>query len=328
MSPGQPLVSIVTPSFNQAAYLEAAMRSVLEQDYPNLEYLVVDGGSQDGSQEIIQRYADRLSWWVSEPDAGQAEAINKGFARARGEIVAWLNSDDLYLPGAVQQAVQVLQRHPAAGLVYGNALTITAEGVPLNLLKFPRWELADLLRFRIICQPAVFLRRAALEAAGPLDQSFHFMLDHQLWLRLAGRSPIVQTSEMLAAARHHPQAKNAAQAENFSVEILRLLEWIQRQPQFADLYARDRRQIAGGAYRLSARYLLDAGQARQSLRTYLQALRLAPAYTLRHWHRMLYALLVMLGLGGLERWYRRMEPPPDLTGYPQLQDWPGLALHP
>ena len=124
----QPLVTIVTPSFNQAPYLETTIRSVLEQDYPNIEYIVMDGGSNDGSAEIIKRYADRLAYWESEKDKGQTDAINKGFARSHGEILAWLNSDDILYPHAVREAVDYLTSHPECGLVYGNSDFIDAQG--------------------------------------------------------------------------------------------------------------------------------------------------------------------------------------------------------
>jgi glycosyltransferase involved in cell wall biosynthesis len=155
----QPLVSIVTPSYNQAAYLEATINSVLAQDFAPLEYLIVDGASQDGSPQIIQRHTGRLAWWISEADRGQAEAINKGFQHAKGEIVAWLNSDDVYLPGAIQSAVNALQANPQAGMVYGDAITIDPAGRPLNRLAFGDWGLFDLMNFRVVCQPAVFMRR-------------------------------------------------------------------------------------------------------------------------------------------------------------------------
>ncbi|HSO26669.1 MAG TPA: glycosyltransferase, partial [Anaerolineales bacterium] len=135
-----PLVSIITPSYNQNRFLEATMRSILQQEGVRIEYIIVDGGSQDGSVETIRRYDERLAWWVSEPDRGQAEAINKGFARAQGEIVAWLNSDDLFLPGAAVAAAAALQGQPDAGFVFGDALTIDAHGRPLNRLDFRHWE--------------------------------------------------------------------------------------------------------------------------------------------------------------------------------------------
>ncbi len=108
----KPLVSIITPSYNQVQYLEDTIQSVIQQDYPNIEYIVVDGGSTDGSLEVIERYKNKLAWWVSEPDQGQADAINKGFRKASGEIIAWLNSDDLYLPGAISSAVELFQENP------------------------------------------------------------------------------------------------------------------------------------------------------------------------------------------------------------------------
>ena len=118
--PDKPKVSIITPSFNQARFLEQTMRSVLEQDYPNIEYIVIDGGSSDGSLEIIQKYADRLAYWQSQKDKGQTDAINQGFARANGEILAWLNSDDILYPGAVTAAVKQLLEHPEVGMVYAD----------------------------------------------------------------------------------------------------------------------------------------------------------------------------------------------------------------
>jgi hypothetical protein len=300
MSRAQPLVSIVTPSFNQGQYLEQTMLSVLGQvgadhDPPiAVEYLLVDGGSTDGSLDIIQRYAGRLAWWVSESDSGQAEAINKGLQRARGEYVAWLNSDDLYLPGAITQAVQALRDDPAASMVFANAITIDAQGHKLNDLIFGNWGLEELMRFRIICQPAVFMRRAALERAGYLDLSYHFLLDHHLWLRLAQQGAVRHVAATWAAARHHPQAKNVAQAAGFGREAFRILEWLQTQPDLAPHLAAHRRRILAGAHRLDGRYLLDGEQPARALRAYLQSLRYDPAFALQHWRRMAYALVYLL----------------------------------
>ncbi len=156
-TPSLPRVSIVTPSFNQAAFLEETIQSVLSQDYPNLEYIIIDGGSTDGSVEIIEKYADRLAYWVSEKDAGQADGINKGLVRATGEVVAWLNSDDTYLggaietflPGSIRSAVAALQANPDCGLVYGDVLAVDAAGQKLNLARYDDWNLDDLLRFKI-----------------------------------------------------------------------------------------------------------------------------------------------------------------------------------
>ena len=128
----KPLVTIVTPSYNQAAFIERTIQSVLGQDYPDIEYIIMDGGSSDGSAEIIRRYEDRLAYWESVKDKGQTDAINKGFARAHGEILAWLNSDDVLYPHAVSEAVAYLTEHPECGLVYGNCDFIDAEGNVTN----------------------------------------------------------------------------------------------------------------------------------------------------------------------------------------------------
>src|ERR1043165_7317408 len=144
-----PLVSIITPSYNQAAYLEQTIQSVLTQDYPRIEFMVIDGGSTDASVEIIKKYADRLAYWVSEKDSGQAEAINKGLTRAKGEILAWLNSDDYYLPNTILAVVRCFDENPDVDLIYGDMLAVDGDGRIINLLKYKQLSLEDLLCFQI-----------------------------------------------------------------------------------------------------------------------------------------------------------------------------------
>jgi glycosyltransferase involved in cell wall biosynthesis len=296
-----PLVSIVTPSFNQADYLEETILSVLRQDYPNLEYFVVDGGSTDGSVEIIKKYAGQLAWWVSEPDQGQADAINKGLRRAKGEIVAWLNSDDLYLSGTIQRAVEVMQKNPDLGLVYGNLHSINPRGEHVNTITYQQYTLQDLLAFRIIGQPAVFMRRAVLEKAGYLDLNYSYLLDHHLWIRMAALGELKYVPEDWAAGRIHPQAKNVAQAPGFGREALKVLAWAEHEPGLAEIIKIDQKYVWAGAHRLNARYLLDGGLAKESLREYWLAFKYQPGYALKHWHRIIFAVLSLLGLSSLHR---------------------------
>ena len=217
-----PLVSIITPSFNQAQFLEETIRSVLAQDYPNLEYILVDGGSTDGSLEIIQCYADRLAWWVSEPDRGQTDALNKGFARARGEVFAWLNSDDTYLPGAISQAVACLEVHPQAALVYGDADLIDEQGRVLGPFPARQTDLKHMLRGSVhIPQQASFFRGSLWPKVGPLDPSFYFAMDYDLWLRLAGHGIFVYTPQRWANFRLHGGAKTTLSDDRCYPEMVR-----------------------------------------------------------------------------------------------------------
>jgi glycosyltransferase involved in cell wall biosynthesis len=218
-----PLVSIITPSYNQARYLEETIQSVLSQDYAPLEYIIVDGGSTDGSREIIQRFADRLAWWVSEPDAGQTDAINKGFSRAQGEILAWLNSDDTYLPGAVASAVAYLQQHPEVGMVYGDANLVDEHGE--LIAKFPAAQ-TDYRRLRRgyvhIPQQAAFFRAALWRQVGPLDPTFYFAMDYDLWVRLARLSQLHYLPQTWANFRLHGGGKSVTADERCWPEMLRV----------------------------------------------------------------------------------------------------------
>lgn len=216
-----PLVSIITPSFNQARFLEAAIQSVLSQDYPRIEYIIVDGGSTDGSVDVIQKYADRLAWWVSEKDHGQTDAINKGFARATGKIFAWLNSDDTYEPRAVGQAVKYLLEHPEVGMVYADCNYINEEGRVIG--KFPAAQ-TDLPRLRQgyvhIPQQTMFFRA---ELWSPLDPSFYFAMDYDLWTRIASRAELKYLAgQTWANFRIHTSGKTISADDRCWPEMLRV----------------------------------------------------------------------------------------------------------
>jgi glycosyltransferase involved in cell wall biosynthesis len=300
-----PRVTIITPSYNQAPFLEETIRSVLSQEYPDLEYIIVDGGSTDGSVEIIQRYAGRLAWWVSEKDRGQADAINKGFARATGEIVAWLNSDDYYLPGAIQAAVMELQNHPEAGMVFGDVVSIDGAGVPFNVMTFGDWGLEELLQFNIIGQPSVFARRSVLEKAGPLDLSLDLLLDVELWMRVALVAPIRYVpGGRWSAARFHAGAKNVSQAPKYGRDAYRVVDRMATDPVLSPYYNRLRRRIWAGACRFDAHYLLDGGLPGAALRAYLRSLWYYPPIALPETRRILYAFVSQfINVGWLKRSY-------------------------
>jgi len=293
------LVSIITPSFNQANYLEQTLRSVLEQDYARIEYIVIDGGSTDGSVEIIRKYKDRFAYWVSEKDNGQAEAINKGLIRAKGEIVAWLNSDDYYLPKTISEVVKAFEENPDILMVYGDVLAVDEQGQTINVLKYRQLSFEDLLCFQIIGQPSVFFRRAALGKAGLLDASLHFLLDHHLWMRIAQQGKILHVPQTWSAARYHAEAKNRAKAAEFGREAFRILDWVKSQPGLTETVSRVERRARASAHRVDARYLLDGGEPWPALKAWMRALFIHPPTALARLNILISAILNLTGLGKL-----------------------------
>lgn len=239
-----PLVTIITPSFNQARYIEATIQSVLTQDYPNIEYLIVDGGSTDGTVEIIKKYANtlesgslipdirqlavglqshKINWWISEPDKGQTDAINKGFGRAKGQILAWLNSDDTYELGAISKAVEYLLDHPKVGMVYGDCNFINETGQVIGKFGSAQTDYLLLRQGYVhIPQQTMFFRVELWKELGPLDPSFYFAMDYDLWTRIAAHSEIKYVPQTWANFRLHTTGKTIAADDRCWPEMIRV----------------------------------------------------------------------------------------------------------
>ena len=219
-----PLVTVVTPSFNQGRYIRATIESVMSQDYPNLEYIVMDGGSTDATASVAKDYSSRLTF-TSEKDLGQSHAINKGFRMARGAIVSWLNSDDIYLPGAILKAVKAFERNPDAGAVYGEGYIIDSAGRTTS--RFPHteafnlWKLVHLSDY--ILQQTVSFRKQVLEEVGSLDEDLHYSMDWEILIRIGKRYPLVYIPEFMACLREYPEAKTSSGGLARAHEIRRML---------------------------------------------------------------------------------------------------------
>lgn len=214
-----PLVSIVTPSYNQAQFIRATIESVLQQDYSPMEYLVIDGGSTDGTVSILKEYDSQLKW-VSEPDNGQSDAINKGFRAARGEIIGWMNSDDTYEPGAVRRAIGVLNSDPEVGLVYGDVNVIDAEGRVLRTYHRRQLEPGEVLRGASVTQATVFLRKSILEQVGLLDPDLHYCMDTDLWFRCRAVTQFRHIPAIQANIRKHAACKTRSKRRQMAREYI------------------------------------------------------------------------------------------------------------
>ena len=202
-----PKVTIVTPSFNQAKYLEQTIMSVLNQDYPNIEYIVIDGGSTDGSVEIIKKFQNRLAYWISEPDSGQSAAINKGFKHAMGQIFNWINSDDLLMPSAVKIAVHYLMENPDIGMVYGDRITIDERGNFLSMNRYPSYN-ARIFRHHLrIPQESAFFRSELWSLVNGVDEDLKFCMDYDLFVKLSKITQFRHIPFVLGSYRKHSLSK-------------------------------------------------------------------------------------------------------------------------
>lgn len=292
-----PRISIVTPSYNQAKYLEETIRSVLLQRYPNLEYIIIDGGSTDGSVDIIRRYEYALTYWVSEPDQGQADAINKGLARATGDWVAWINSDDHYLSGAFAHVATAILQQPSTGLIFGD-LELSINGIRQII----GYSSAPSQMLRELCfpfQPTCFFKRSVLENVGFLNTSLHYALDADLLLRVMANVDWVYLPVPLASFRIQHGTKTYTSEEKFAYELLILLEQVLLQrAKYPKLQSLTDSELRCVFYRRASKHFYMGNHFRKSLMMILQAIKVNPP--------AFFSILQDEGIGWLTR---RLLPP-------------------
>ncbi len=256
-----PIISIVTPSYNQGSYLEETILSVLEQGYPALEFFIFDGGSTDGSLDIIQKHQDQLTFWESKPDRGQSHAINKGFRMASGEIVAWLNSDDLLAPGALKVVAQAWQQNPGVGLITGQTEIIDQAGKPTgNIFGSEPNVINSLLSSENpISQPSTFFSTSALKEVGFLYETLHMSMDWDLWLRIGARFPMLFITKILSKSRTWEMTKTRTQLVRSGPEHIRIVKnFFKQNPDF--LTSIQKRQALGSGYLRKGRLDYEAGK--------------------------------------------------------------------
>ncbi len=273
----RPKVSIITPSYNQGAFLEAALRSMLEQTYTPVEVIVMDGGSNDASVDILRRYAARLAYWESTPDHGQAHAINKGLQRATGDILGWLNSDDVLLPDTVERAVQIFQARPDVDVVYGGLERIDAAGAPLPTPRLPKDDQTfgpeTVIGECIVNQPGAFWRRSIMQRVGLLNEDLRYTMDYEYWIRIAlqgGR--FYHIDEKVARFRLSAGSKTVGQTAAMAGEQWRVLHETLARPDLSDQLELPAEQIRRRARYARAVISLHAAYGYFKLRRYAQAL--------------------------------------------------------
>lgn len=290
-----PLVSIVTPTFNQCHFLRDTIDSVLGQNYARVEYLVLDDGSTDATPQILAEYAGRIEW-ESQPNMGQTPTINKGWQRCRGEIVTWLNSDDTLLPGALEKVVAYFGQHPEVDIVFGDTLFTEENGTPIE--KSKSRGIFDYEKFVVECenpiaQPSAFIRRRVVDEVGLLDPHYYYFMDWDFWLRAGMKHTIAYFRETLSTYRLHSESKTIAQAAKAAPELEYMYrKFFQRDDVPAEIRRLERRAMVNMFF-TSGGYYLSGNDRKGAARMALRALRLYPRAIVERTmvHKLAYCLV-------------------------------------
>jgi glycosyltransferase involved in cell wall biosynthesis len=283
-----PLVSIITPSFNKAPYIEETIQSVCNQTYTPIEHIVIDGGSTDGTVSILEKYSGRLAW-KSEPDQGQSDAINKGWRQAQGEIIAFLNADDTYLPDAVETAVNHFLLHPEAGMIYGDGILSDENGRFLSNFTAGEFDLENLIYCRDnILQPSVFLRKSVFESIGELDVNLHLAMDLDYWIRIGLRYPVSYITQPLATAKIYQDAKSSAQMHRYVVEYEQILKKVFSNPKLSPEIKTIEKDVYVFVYVKGGLDYLHVMMVREGIRYLWKAFRLKPVICMFNMFTLLY----------------------------------------
>ena len=273
----QPLVTIVTPSFQQGEYLEETILSVLNQDYPNIEYIIIDGGSKDSSLDIIRKYENRLAYWVSEPDLGQADAVNKGWQHANGEFLGWLNSDDLLCPGAITASVSYLVNHTEVGFIYGDLIHIDSKSNELSRIEVSDLNVETLIRKAAwISQPGNLFRRSIVDKIGKLDISLHFQLDLDYWIRVGLVSNFKHMHKVLAKFRVHELSKTSSKSYLAAQDILVIYNKIFSRQDLPYLIKKNQNESWANAHFYSSRAWMGNFNTEMAIKEAIIAIKLFP----------------------------------------------------
>ena len=272
-----PKVSIITPTLNQIEFIERTITSVLDQDYPNLEYLIIDGGSTDGTLDLLKSLSTKVKW-ITENGLGQTQAINRGLKMCKGEIISWLNSDDVLLDGAIQKIVKMFGANPQVDMIYGNCDYIDADNIYISEYKTQEFSFKDLYlnAVNFIPQPATFFRRRILKNTGYLNERYSLVMDFDFWMRVALTSQILHIKEKLAAMRLHKSAKSLKLLGEFPKELILMYECLDKVP-FIHKMDRELKRLAMRNLYYRAAHIAFWGSQYQASRVYaLKGLKHAP----------------------------------------------------